>query len=158
MRYLNALVVKFIISTIIFLSLVLNNFAFGQLINLVKLLLIIHFLEMQMIVAETNMMVNKYLFLLIGLEIPILLIFLMDLEIGFILVLIHYMKIIYYVSDPFKLVFGQNQNLVQQYPYLLLVEWSLAGVVETVLSLGWVPIFNLIASASGKNSDGNWHQ
>ena len=30
MRYLNALVVKFIISTIIFLSLVLNNFAFGQ--------------------------------------------------------------------------------------------------------------------------------
>ena len=30
MRYLNALVVKFIILTIIFLSLVLNNFAFGQ--------------------------------------------------------------------------------------------------------------------------------
>ena len=42
------------------------------------------------------------------------------------------------------LVFGQNHLLVQQCPYLLMVEWSLAGVVDTVLSLGWVPIFNLI--------------
>ena len=25
-----------------------------------------------------------------------------------------------------------------------MVEWSLAEVVDTVLSLGWVPIFNLI--------------
>ena len=42
------------------------------------------------------------------------------------------------------LVFGQNHLLVQQCPYLPMVEWSLAEVVDTVLSLDWVPIFNLI--------------
>ena len=69
----------------------------------------------------------------IDLEILILLMILMEMEIGFILVPTHFLLTMEMVfAMRLLLVFGQNHLLIQQWIYLLMVGWSIVAGVITV--------------------------